>query len=423
MRGSGAQVTQGQTQARIYNMTREEAPASNDIISGERQVVPVCVISAIEARRLILEGCEAYLAHVINAEKVNLTLEEIHVVRDFPEVFPDDLPLKKQIEELLEKGFIRPSTSPWGAPVLFVKKKDGSMRLCVDYCQLNSVIVKNKYSLPRIDDLLDQLKGATIFSKIDLRSGYWQLRIAEKDIPKTAFRTRYGHYKFLVMPFELINAPTAFMALINRTFHEYLDQFVIISIDDILVYSRSMEEHEQHLRIVLQVLKEKELYAKLSKCEFWIYQVVFLGHVISGYYRRFVEGFSIIAGPLTKLLRKGVVFQWTEQCQRSFDELKKRLTSTPVLVLLSGSGGYVVYTDASKHGLGCVLMQHGKVIAYASRQLRIHELNYPTHDLELAAIVHTLKIWRHYLYGEKFQIFIDHKSLKYILTQKELNLR
>ncbi|KAL0417132.1 UNVERIFIED_CONTAM: Retrovirus-related Pol polyprotein from transposon.6 [Sesamum latifolium] len=299
--------------------------------------------------------------------------------------------LKKQLEELLEKRFIQPSTSPWGAPVLFVKKKDGSMRLCVDYRQLNRVSVKNKYPLPRIDDLLDQLKGATTFSKIDLRSGYWQLRIAEKDIPKIAFRTRYGHYEFLVMPFGLTNAPAAFMALMNRTFQKYLDRFVIVFIDDILVYSKNREEHEQHLRIVLQILKEKELYAKLSKCEFWVNQVVFLGHVISGdgvmpdpskvkavmewripknatevrsflglagYYRRFVEGFSIIAGPLKKLLRNGVAFQWTEQCQQSFDELKRRLTSTPILTLPSGSGGYVVYTDASKQGLGCVLMQN-----------------------------------------------------------------
>ncbi|KAL2249898.1 UNVERIFIED_CONTAM: Transposon Tf2-12 polyprotein [Sesamum indicum] len=464
---------------------------SKVILVGDRQVVPICVISAMEARRLMLEGCEAYLAHVVDTEKVNPTLEEIPVVRDFPEVFPDDLPglpphrevdfaietlpgvapisiapyrmapvelheLKKQIEELLGKGFIRPSTSPWGAPVLFVKKKDGSMRLCVDYRQLNRVTVKNKYPLPRIDDLLDQLKGATIFSKIDLRSGYWQLRIAENDIPKTTFRTRYGHYEFLVMPFGLTNAPAAFMALMNRTFQEYLDHFVIVFIDDILIYSRNRGEHEQHLRMLLQILKEKELYAKLSKCEFWVNQVLFLGHVVSGdgvmpdpskvkaimewrvpknatevrsflglagYYRRFVEGFSIIAGPLTKLLRKGVEFKWTEQCQQSFDELKKRLTSNPILVLPSGSGGYIVYTDASKRGLGCVLMQNGKVIAYASRQLKNHELNYPTHDLELAAIVHALKIWRHYLYGEKFQILTDHKSLKYILTQKELNLR
>ncbi|KAL0405890.1 UNVERIFIED_CONTAM: Transposon Tf2-12 polyprotein [Sesamum latifolium] len=348
--------------------------------------------------------------------------------------------LKKQLEELLEKGFIQPSTSPWGAPVLFVKKKDGSMRLCVDYRQLNRVTVKNKYPLPRIDDLLDQLKGATTFSKIDLRSGYWQLRIAEKDIPKIAFRTRYGHYEFLVMPFGLTNAPAAFMALMNRTFQEYLDR----------------EEHEQHLRIVLQILKEKELYAKLSKCEFWVNQVVFfLGHVISGdgvmpdpskvkavmewripknatevrsflglagYYRRFVEGFSIIAGPLTKLLRKGVAFQWTEQCQQSFDELKRRLTSTPILTLPSGSVDMWCIQMLLNRVRMCVNAER-KVIAYASRQLRPHESNYPTHDLELAAIVHALKIWRHYLYGEKFQIFTDHKSLKYILTQKELNLR
>ncbi|KAL0458747.1 UNVERIFIED_CONTAM: Transposon Ty3-G Gag-Pol polyprotein [Sesamum latifolium] len=391
----------------------------------------------------MLEGCEAYLAHVIDTNKVNPMLEEIPVVRDFPEIFPDDLPglpphkkvdfaietlpgvapisiapyrmtpvelqeLKKQIEELLEKEFIQPSTSPWRAPVLFVKMKDGSMKLCVDYRQLNRVTVKNKYSLPRIDDLLDQLKGGTIFSKIYLRSRYWQLRIAEKDIPKIVFRTRYGHYEFLVMPFGLTNAPATFMALMNRTFQEYLDRFVIVFIDDILIYSRNKEEHEQHLRIVLQILKEKELYAKLSKCEF---------------FGRFIESFFIIAGPLTKLLRKKIVFQWTEQCQQSFDELKSRLTSTYILVLPSGSGGFVVYTDASKQGLGCVLMQYGKVIAYASRQLRPHELNYPTHDLELAAVVHALKIWRHYLYGEKFQIFTDHKSLRYILTQKELNVR
>ncbi|KAL0449208.1 UNVERIFIED_CONTAM: Retrovirus-related Pol polyprotein from transposon.6 [Sesamum latifolium] len=225
-----------------------------------------------------------------------------------------------------------------------------------------------------IDDLLDQLKGATMFSKVDLRYGHWQLRIVEKDISKIAFRTRYGHYEFLVMPFGLTNAPAAFIALMNRTFQEYLDQFVIVFIDDILVYLKNKKEHEQHLGIVLRTLKENELYAKLSKCKFWVSRVIFLGHVISGdgvmpdpskvkdimewrvpknatevrsflglagYYRRFIEGFSIIAGPLAKLLRKGIVYQWTEQCQQSFDELKRRLTSTPILVLPSGSGGFV----------------------------------------------------------------------------------
>ncbi|KAG8503511.1 hypothetical protein CXB51_001474 [Gossypium anomalum] len=279
--------------------------------------------------------------------------------------------LKAQIEELLDRGLIRPSASPWGAPVLFVKKKDGTMRMCIDYRQLNKLTIKNKnkYPLPRIDDLFNQLRGASVFSKINLRSGYHQLRVKGVDIHKTAFGTRYGHYEFLVMPFGLTNAPAAFMDLMNRVFQPFLDRFIVVFIDDILVYSEIEAKHDEHLRIVLQVLREKELYAKFSN---------FLG--LAGYYRRFVEGFSVTAAPLTKLIRKGVPF-------------------------------------------GCVLMQEGKVVAYASRQLKPHEGNYPTHDLELAAVIFALKIWRHYLYGERCIIYTDHKSLKYLLTQKELNLR
>ncbi|GKA89231.1 reverse transcriptase [Tanacetum coccineum] len=242
----------------------------------------------------------------------------------------------------------------------------------------------------------------------------------------------------------------------NRIFHEYLDKFVIVFIDDILVYSKSEEEHEQHLRIVLEILRQKKLYAKFSKCEFWLQQVAFLGHIVSadgiimdpskveaitkwprpttvtevrsflglaGYYRRFVEGFSRLALPLTQLMRKGEKFVWTDERQESFEELKRRLVSAPILTLPSSSGGFHIYSDASKKGLGCVLMQHGKVIAYASRQLKPYEVNYPTHDLELAAVVFALKIWRHYLYGEACDIFTDHKSLKYIFTQRELNMR
>ncbi|KAL0293701.1 UNVERIFIED_CONTAM: Transposon Ty3-I Gag-Pol polyprotein [Sesamum angustifolium] len=236
----------------------------------------------------------------------------------------------------------------------------------------------------------------------------------------------------------------------------FLDQFVIVFIDDILYFSSSREEHEQRLHTVLQILREKQLYAKFSKCEFWMEEIAFIGHVIlkdgvqpdptkvkaimeweppknvsevrsflglAGNYKRFVKDFSVVAKPLTNLLKKNAPFNWNDKCAQSFEKLKKRLTSAPILALSSGDGGYVVYTDASRQELGCVLMQHGKVIAYASRQLRPHEMNYPTHDLELAAIVHALKIRRHYLYGETFQIFTDPKSLKYIPTQKELNLR
>ncbi|KAI4310376.1 hypothetical protein MLD38_035357 [Melastoma candidum] len=251
---------------------------------------------------------------------------------------------------------------------------------------------------------------------------------------KTAFRTRYGHYEFLVMSFGLTNAPAAFMELMNRIFRPYLDQFVVVFIDDIL----------------------NQLYAKLSKCEFWMSSVSFLGHIVSaegiavdpskveavlnwprpttvtemrsflglaGYYRRFIEGFSRIARPLTQLLKKEAAFEWTHECEESFLELRNILTSAPVLVLPSGSGGFVDYCDASYSGLGAVLMQHGRVVAYASRQHKVHEQNYPTHDLELAAVVFALKIWRHYLYGETFEIFTDHKSLKYLFSQDELNMR
>jgi len=189
--------------------------------------------------------------------------------------------LEKQIEELLEKQFIRPSASPWGAPILLVKKKDGSSRLCVDYRQLNKLTIRNKYPLPRIDDLLDQLKGAGLFSKIDLRLGYHQILVRPEDVQKTAFRSRYGHYEYVVMPFGVTNAPAVFMDYMNRIFRPWLDKFVGVFIDDILIYSRTREEHADHLRVVLKILRDHQLYGKLSKCEFWLEEVQFLGHAIS----------------------------------------------------------------------------------------------------------------------------------------------
>ena len=258
------------------------------------------------------------------------------------------------------------------------------------------------------------------------------------------------------MPFGVTNAPGVFMEYMNRIFHEFLDKFVVVFIDDILIYSKNETEHAEHLSIVLSILKENQLFAKLSKCEFWLEQVSFLGHVISrggiavdpskieavsewespksvfeirsflglaGYYRKFIEGFSKLALPLTQLTRKNQVFVWTTQCEESFQELKRKLTTAPVLVFPKPSEPFTVYCDASLMGLGGVLMQNGQVVAYASRQLKVHEKNYPTHDLELAAVVFVLKIWRHYLFGARFDVFSDHKSLKYLFDQKELNMR
>nr|GEV22888.1 putative reverse transcriptase domain-containing protein [Tanacetum cinerariifolium] len=328
-------------------------------------------------------------------------LEDIPIVQDFLEVFPEDLSsipptrqvefqidlvpgaarvarvpyrlapsemkeLSDQLKELADKGFIRPSSSPWGAPVLFVKKKYGSFQMCIDYRQMNKLTVKNRYPLPRIDDLFDQLQGSSVYSKIDLRSGYHQ--------------------------------------------------------------PRNKQEHKEHLKLNLELLKKEQLYAKFSMCEFWIPKVQFLGHVIdsqglAGYYRRFIDGFSKIAKSMTKLTQNKVKFDWGDKQEAAFQIIKQKLCSASILALPEGSEDFVVYCDASIKGLGAVLMQREKVISYGSRQLKVHEKNYTTHDLELGAVVFALKIWRHYMYGTKCIVFTDHKSLQHILDQKELNMR
>ncbi|GJR93821.1 putative nucleotidyltransferase, ribonuclease H [Tanacetum coccineum] len=461
------------------------------IIRGDRSKTRLNLISYIKTERYISRGCQVFMIQVMEKKSDEKRLEDIPVVKEFPDVFPKDLPglppvrqvefqidlilgaepvaptpyrlapsemleLSNQLQELTDRGFIRPSTSPWRAPVLLVKKKDGSFRMCIDYRELNKLTIKNRYPLPRIDDLFDQLQGSSVYSKIDLRSGYHQLRVREEDIPKTAFRTRYGHYEFQVMPFGLTNAPVVFMDLMNRMCKPYLDKFVIVFIDDILIYSRNEEEHANHLRIILELLRKEKLYAKFSKCDFWIHIVQFLGHLIdsqglhvdpakieavknwtspttptevrqflglAGYYRRFIEGFSKIAKPLTKLTQKNKSYIWGEEQESAFQLLKQKLCEAPILALPEGNDNFVVYCDASLQGLGAVLMQREKVIAYASRQLKPHEENYTTHDLELGAVIFALKIWRHYLYGTKCTVFTDHKSLQHILRQKELNMR
>jgi hypothetical protein len=380
------------------------------------------LLSAVQAIKNIRDGAQTYLVYVQAKPETRAKIEDIPILCHYSDVFSEftGLPpncevefsidlvpgtqpihkapyrmaptelreLKEQLQELLDRGFIRPSGSSWGVPVLFVKKKDGSMRMCIDYRELNRVTIKNKYPLPRIDDLFDQLKGASIFSKIDLLSGYHQLRVQEVDIPKTAIRTRYGHYEFLVMLFGLTNALSVFMDLMNRVFQEYLDSFGLLFIDDIMVYSTDYAKHEGHLKIVMEKLHDERLFAKFKKCEFWLEEVSFLGHVVNknglavdpakvqvvvdwerptsvqeirsflglaGYYRRFIEGFSSLSGPLTALTRKNAPFVSCDKCEVSFHKLKHRLVTAHVLTLPMELVGYVVYTNPLK-GLGCVLM-------------------------------------------------------------------
>ncbi|GJT46329.1 putative reverse transcriptase domain-containing protein [Tanacetum coccineum] len=422
------------------------------VVEGDRGTSRMKVISCIKARKYIERGHQLFVAHVTEKEPKEKHLEDVPVIRDFPEVFPDDLPglppprqvefkielvpgvapvarapyrlapsemkeLADQLQELSEKGFIRPSSSPWGAPVLFVKKKDGTFRMCIDYRELNKLTVKNRYPLPRIDDLFDQLQGSSVYSKIDLRTGYHQLRIREEDIPITAFRTRYGHYEFQVMSFGLTNAPAVFMDLMNRVCKPYLDKFGIVFIDDILIYSKSKEEHEEHLKTILELLKKEQLYAKFLKCDFWLEFVQFLGHVIDS------KGVHVDPAKIEAIKNWATPTTPTEDEEEAFQLLKQKLCGAPILALPEGSEDFVVYCDASLKGFGVVLMQREKVIAYASRQLRTHEENYTTHDLELGVVVFALRLWRHYLYGTKCVVYTDHKSLQYILDQKELNMR
>ncbi|GJY29462.1 putative reverse transcriptase domain-containing protein [Tanacetum coccineum] len=372
------------------------------------------VISCSKAQEYMAKGCQVFLAQISAKKEEDKSRTSSSSTVSIGSIRNEGIigTITRAFRQGFNKALVPQSLGrprSLFVPVSFVKKKDGSFRMCIDCRELNKLTMKNRYPLPRIDDLFDQLQGSSIYSKIDLRSGYHQLRVREQDIPKTAFRTRYGHYEFQVMPFGLTNAPA----------------------------------------------KEK-LYAKFSKCEFWIPKVQFLGHVIdsrgihvdpakiesikdwaspktpteirqflglAGYYRRFIEGFLKIAKSMTKLTQKGIKFDWGEKEENAFQLIKQKLCSAPILALPEGSEDFVVYCDASHKGLGVVLMQREKVIAYASRQLKVHEKNYTTHDLELGSVVFALKIWRHYLYGTRCTVFTDHKSLQHILDQKELNMR
>ena len=463
------------------------------------------LISNIRLRAMAMEeGSEVFLAHVkltTDPDKdkpVDLPADVHSIVHDeFPDVFPSTLPaglpqdrgdamridtdpnadppvrpvirlsyaeldeLKKQLDDLLEKGFIKPSTSPYGAPVLFVKKKDGSLRMCVDYRGLNRITRKNRHPLPRIDELIDRLRHARYFTKFDLLSGYHQQRIFGPHTHKTAFRCRYGHYEFNVVPFGLTNAPASFSAMMRNALGPALDRFIIAYLDDILIYSRTREEHLRHIRETLKLLRASGLHVKLSKCTFMQEETEFLGHVVSAkgvhtnaglvraitswptpkkqrdvqqfigltqFYHQYIENFAHIALPLTDLLGDGKTFVWKDDQEQAFVALKTAISKAPVLRIFDPRLPTSVGTDASGFAVGAVLFQideqgNSRPVAFTSRKLNSAERNYPTHEQELLAVVHALKTWRYYLDGTHFIVYTDHDTLRHFPTQPKLTRR
>jgi RNase H-like domain found in reverse transcriptase/Reverse transcriptase (RNA-dependent DNA polymerase)/Integrase zinc binding domain/Chromo (CHRromatin Organisation MOdifier) domain len=364
---------------------------------------------------------------------------------------------ENQVKDLLDKGLIQPSSSPWGAPVLFVPKPNGKLRMCCDFRMLNKQTIKNKFPLPRIDDLLDLLHGKKVFSSLDLQSGYWQIALRPEDMRKTAFNTHFGHFEYKVMCFGLANAPATFQSLMNDIFKDYLGKFVVVYLDDILIYSDNPEQHMRHLELVLQRLRQHKLYAQLAKCDFGLSELKFLGHIIgefgvkpdpakvqvvqdwpeptnaaelrsflglAQYFRKFIQGYAQVASGMYDLLKANAVFNFSDTHRKAFEQLKYSLANAPVLNAPDFSQQFELWTDASTHGIGSVLMQQGHPVAYESRKLSSAEFNYTTTEQELLAVVHSLKVFRPYLQS-KFttQIFTDHRALEWLLTKQDVSRR
>lgn len=473
------------------------------------------VVNGIRFQKALTKGCRGFrvILNLVTHEARETSIEDEHdndvewgvadlekvptdiqpLLEEYGDVFPDELPrglpmvrqvghtiplvegakptfrpiyrlspkehseVRQQITDLLDKGWITPSRSPFGAPILFVQKKDGSLRMCVDYRALNQQTIKNRYALPRIDDLMDQLVGSKYFSSLDLAQGYHQIRISDDDVEKTAFRTPIGHYEYRVMPFGLTNAPATFQSVMNDVFREYLGKFVLVYLDDILVYSKTKDEHIGHLEIVLDLLRKHKFYAKLRKCQFLTKELLYLGHIISdkgvqpdpqkiaalgswqkptnvhevrsflgfgNYFRKFVQGYSKLVLPLTTLTKKGVPFTWTRECTEAFQGVIWNLTNAPTLKLADPKLPYEVICDASNVALGAVLMQEGHPIAFESRRLTQAEQGYTVGERELLAIIHALRVWRCYLEGcQKLTIVTDHKPISYLDVQQMLSRR
>lgn len=359
--------------------------------------------------------------------------------------------IERQLTEMMQHGLIKPSTSPYASPVLLVKKKDGSWRFCVDYRHLNAITIKNKHPLPIVDELIDELHGAKWFSKLDFRSSYHQICISEQDTHKTAFKTHNGLYEFLVMLFGLTNAPATFQSVMNTLFASLLRKGVLIFMDDILIYSSTMEEHCVLLTKVFDIIREHQFFVKLSKCSFAQQEIEYLGHCISaagiatepskvqavqhwpvprnlkelrvflgltGYYRKFIRNYRMISRPLTELLKKGVPNVWSPITQEAFLLLKQALVQAPVLANPDFSKEFILETDASENGFGAVLMQSDHPIAYLSKPVCAKNQGLSTYEKECMAIIMAVDKWRSYLHHQKFVIKTDHRSLLFLTEQR-----
>jgi hypothetical protein len=358
--------------------------------------------------------------------------------------------IEKMVQELLTVGVIHPSTSPYSSPVFMVMKKEGSWRLCPDFCALNKLAIKDKFPIPVIDDLLDELSGTQFFTKLDLHSGYHQICMKEAYIPKTSFQTHEGHYEFLVMPFGLCNTPSTFQSLMNHVFHPFLHHFVLVLFDDILIYSKNWTNHLTHVDRVLHLLSQHKIFLKQSKCAFGASEVEYLGHLVgkdgvrvdlkkieamqdwphpktlkilrgilslTRYYHKFVNNYGKIVAPLTTLLKKNS-FTWTPATAQDFQTLKTTMCTTSVLALPNFTKTFVLECDASGNGIGVFLMQEGRPLAFTSRQLSERNLGKPIYKKEMLAILHVIDLWHPDLLGQHFQIKTDHQSLKYFLEQR-----
>jgi hypothetical protein len=354
---------------------------------------------------------------------------------------------ENQVADMLKRGIIQPSSSPFASPVLLVKKKDGTWRFCVDYRHLNAITVKNKHPLP----IVDELAGAQWFTKLDFRAGYHQIRVAKADEMKTTFKTHSGLYEFKVMPFGLTNAPASFQSIMNKVFEQLLRKCVLVFMDDILIYSSSLEAHELHLKQLFHILQEHQFFVKFSKCVFAQQELEYLGHLITaagvatepskiaavanwspptnvkqlrsflgltGYYRRFIKHYGMISAPLTQLLKKGVPFLWTAIAQEAFEVLKSALIQAPVLAIPDFSKQFVIETDASDTGFGAVLMQDGHPISYLSKPLSGRNIALSTYEKECMAVLLAVEKWRSYLQHQQFIIKTDHRSLLFLTEQK-----